>query len=156
MRPSTIPDKFGKVSREEELDIMTLHEHLLETKERGLKVDTDLLEGAIEVLSVSGKHKKELRTLEAMRNRVTNGNEIQPDYDLFRKGGRTFLYAVFPNLPESTMSSLFQGDLIPISTKGNPIEAISRIASLLREGARVGPLIGESLYLDISPLVATP
>lgn len=153
MKPTTIPEKFGEVTKKEERDIRTLHRHLLKAQENGFKVDRDLLEEMIEVLSVSDLYSKELRTLVALRQRIQEDGTISPEYDLFRKGGRTFLYAVFPNLTAKTPMSLFQGELVPIQMAGNPIEVISRIASLLRKGARIGPLIGDVLYLDISPLV---
>jgi len=149
LRLETVVGKFGPVTEEEYNDIKTFHRGLLDLEREGLKIDVKTLNSLMEYMEGKPGYSKDYRTLMALKKRMDSSGKINPNYDLFRNVGRTFVYSIFPNMHEGFPIMLFKGDLVEVPRKEDVLETIADVASFLRKGAKLGPIIGERVYLDL-------
>lgn len=149
MREETLRNKFGNVTERDKQRIRAVNAALEKAERDGMQVNETALLSLISRLRRDPRRTKELRTAMALWESMDSNGKVHPKYDLFREG-RGPIYVVKPNLNGNVPKEIFDEVLVPLTlNKSKPLQAVNQISEALSKGMKVGPIIGDSMYLRV-------
>ena len=144
MLRDTIQKKYGPLTESQEKDFVTLHRALLDLHRYGISVN------APECYAVVDSPETPVKVKRAVQHLLQRDDKIYPEYDMFRTSGRTFIYSVDTNLPQGVPISIFSEDSelqVPVSLEGDPVDTVTRLGSMIRNGFLLGPVVGQTVLM---------